>query len=267
VTRVLRLVIDGGKLEVRADEAVAGAEHRPPLVFLHEGLGSIAQWRSFPADVRRGVGEPATVVYSRHGYGSSAVVDQARTPDYMHHEADVVLPELLVELGIRRPVLVGHSDGASIALLYAGAGRMVAGLVLLAPHVFVEDRSIAGIAAARVAFAETDLSERLARYHHDAESTFRGWNDVWLSPEFRSWNIEDRLRWIDCPALLLQGAEDQYGTLAQLDAIERGVTGPCRRVVVPGVGHSPHLEAADATRDVVVAFIRALPDQPMGVFS
>jgi pimeloyl-ACP methyl ester carboxylesterase len=260
VTSALRLVIDGGELEVRADEAEVGAERLPALVFLHEGLGSIAQWRSFPGDVRRNVGGPATVVYSRHGYGSSAVVEQTRTPDYMHDEADAVLPELLVELGIERPLLVGHSDGASIALLYAGAGHPVAGLVLLAPHVFVEDRSIAGIEAARVAYTESDLAERLARYHHDAESTFRGWNDVWLSPEFRSWNIEDRLPSIDCPVLLVQGADDQYGTLAQLDAIERGVTGPCRRVVLPGVGHSPHLEAPEPTRDAVVAFIRDLPD-------
>jgi pimeloyl-ACP methyl ester carboxylesterase len=260
VTGALRVVIDGGDVEVRVDEAVAGAEHRPPLVFLHEGLGSIAQWRSFPDDVRRGSGGPATVVYSRHGYGSSAVVEHARTPDYMHHEADVVLPELLVELGVERPVLVGHSDGASIALLYAGAGRAVGGLVLLAPHVFVEDRSIAGIEAARVAFTETDLAERLARYHDDAESTFRGWNDVWLSPAFRSWNIEDRLSPIDCPVLLVQGADDQYGSLAQLDAIEHGVAGPCERIVLPGVGHSPHLEAPEPTRDAVVAFIRDLPD-------
>jgi pimeloyl-ACP methyl ester carboxylesterase len=265
VTSEFRLVIDGGELEVRADEAIADAEHRPPLVFLHEGLGSIAQWRSFPDDVRNRSGGPATIVYSRHGYGSSAVVEESRTPDYMHHEADVVLPELLLELGIERPVLVGHSDGASIALLYAGAGRPVAGLVLLSPHVFVEDRSLAAIEAARVAFAESDLAERLARYHRDAASTFRGWNDVWLSPEFRSWTIEDRLPSIDCPVLLVQAADDQYGSLAQLDAIERGVCGQCRRVVLPGVGHSPHLEAPDRTCDAVVAFIRALPDPPMGV--
>jgi pimeloyl-ACP methyl ester carboxylesterase len=253
-------------LEVRVDAAVTGAERRPPLVFLHEGLGSIAQWRSFPDDVRRDTSGPATVVYSRHGYGSSVVVEHPRTPDYMHREADVVLPELLAQLGIERPVLIGHSDGASIALLHAGAERPVGGLVLLAPHVFVEDRSIAGIEAARVAFAETDLAERLARYHDDAESTFRGWNDVWLSAEFRSWNIEDRLPAIDCPVLLVQGADDQYGSLAQLDAIERGVTGPCRRVVLTGVGHSPHLEAPEPTTDAVVAFIRSLPDEPMGVF-
>jgi pimeloyl-ACP methyl ester carboxylesterase len=182
----------------------------------------------------------------------------------MHHEAAVVLPAVLAHFGLDRPVLVGHSDGASIALLYAGAGQPLAGLVLLAPHVFVEDRSIAGIEAARVAFAETDLAERLARYHLDVESTFRGWNDVWLSAEFRSWNIEDRLPAIDCPILLVQGADDQYGSLAQLDAIERGVGGPCRRVVLPGVGHSPHLEAPDATHEAVVAFVRALRDEPIG---
>jgi pimeloyl-ACP methyl ester carboxylesterase len=265
VTGSRRLVIDGGELEVRADDAAKNAVHLPPLVFLHEGLGSIAQWRSFPDDVRRGSGGPATVVYSRHGYGSSVVVEQPRMPDYMHREADVVLPALLSKLGIERPVLVGHSDGASIALLYAGAGRPLAGLVLLAPHVFVEDRSIAGIEAARVAFAETDLAERLARYHDDAESTFRGWNDVWLSPAFRSWNIEDRLPAIECPVLLVQGADDQYGSLAQLDAIERGVVGHCQRVVLPAVGHSPHLEAPELTTDAVIDFIRSLPDQPMGV--
>ena len=188
------------------------------------------------------------MVYSRHGHGSSAVVDEPRRIDYMHHEADAVLPELLDRLGIVRPVLIGHSDGASIALLYAGAGHSVAGLVLLAPHVFVEDRSIAGIEAARDAYRRGDLAQRMARYHRNADTTFRGWNDVWLSPDFRSWNITERLPTIDCPVLLIQGADDQYGSVAQLDAIDRGVRGPCRRVVVPGVGHSPHLEAPDVTR-------------------
>ena len=187
--------------------------------------------------------------------------DESRAVDYMHTEADVVLPALLERLGIERPVLIGHSDGASIALLYAGAGNVVAGLVLLAPHVFVEDCSIAGIDAARVAYQEGDLAGRMVRYHRDSESTFRGWNDVWLSPAFRSWNIEDRLPRIDAPILLIQGADDQYGTLAQLDAIERGVVGPCQRIVLPDVGHSPHLEAPAATRDAVVAFIRDLPDR------
>ena len=260
MTRTEQLHVGRGELEVRVDSPGVGGEDLPPLVFLHEGLGSIDLWRTFPDDVRNDVGSPATVVYSRHGHGSSSVVDEPRRVDYMHHEADAVLPELLSRLEIARPVLVGHSDGASIALLYAGAGHPVAGLVLVAPHVFVEDRSIAGIEAARDAFQQGDLGRRMDRYHRDASSTFRGWNDVWLSPEFRSWDITERLPAIDCQVLLIQGADDQYGSLAQLDAIERGVRGPCRRVVLPGVGHSPHLESPAATRDAVAAFIRQLDE-------
>ncbi len=253
-----RLLIGPGELEVRVERAAGGAEDLPPLVFLHEGLGSIDLWRAFPDEVRLGAGSPMSVVYSRHGYGWSAVVEGPRPVDYMHHEADVVLAALLVRIGIERPVLVGHSDGASIALLYAGARHPVAGLALLAPHVFVEDVSVAGVDGARRAYESTDLADRLARHHRNAESTLRGWNDVWLSPEFRSWNIEARLPTIDCPILLIQGADDEYGSLAQLDAIERGVTGPVQRLVLPAVGHSPHLEAPDATRDAVVAFVRRI---------
>ena len=243
-----RLVIDGGGMEVRADAAAAGAEHRPPLVFLHEGprfdrpVAHVSRRR--PGRRR----SPATVVYSRHGYGPSAVVDEPRPVDYMHHEADVVLPELLDELGIERPVLIGHSDGASIALLYAGAGRTVAGLVLLAPHVFVEDRSIAGIAAARVAFARSTSPPGWLATTTTPSRRSRGWNDVWLSPGVPVVEHRGPAAAIDCPVLLVQGADDQYGSLAQLDAIERGVTGRGRRLVVPGVGHSPHLEAPEATR-------------------
>jgi pimeloyl-ACP methyl ester carboxylesterase len=262
-----RLLVGRGELEVRVDRAAVGAEDHPALVFLHEGLGSIDLWRTFPADVRGDAGSPTSLVYSRHGHGRSAVVHERRPVEYLHHEADVVLPELLGVLEVERPVLVGHSDGASIALLYAGSGRSVAGLVLLAPHVFVEDRSIAGIAAAREAFEQGDLAGRLARYHCDAESTFRGWNDVWLSAEFRRWNIEDRLAAIASPILLVQGGDDQYGSLAQLDAIEQAVSGPHQRVVLPGVGHSPHLEAPAETRRAVVTFLRRLrdPTEPMGV--
>ena len=250
--------IGRGELEVRRHAAAAGSERRAPLVFLHEGLGSIDLWRTFPDDVRLEAGSPATVIYSRHGYGGSAVVDEPRSIEYMHHEADSVLPDLLERLEVERPVLIGHSDGASIALLFAGAGRPVAGLVLLAPHVFVEDRSITGIAGARHAYQHGDLAARMSRYHRDAEATFWGWNDVWLSPAFRDWNIEDRLSAIRSPILLIQGADDEYGSEAQLDAVERGVAGRCRRVVVPGVGHSPHLAAPQTTREAVVEFIGQL---------
>ena len=236
------------------------AANAPPtalaLVFLHEGLGSISLWRSFPADVREACGDPELLVYSRPGYGHSPPVTAPRDVTYMHDEADDVLPALLEQFAVTTPILVGHSDGASIAVLYAGGGRPVRGLVLLAPHVFVEDRSVEGIEAARRNYRAGDLAARLARHHDDPGATFWGWNDVWLSPEFRSWNIEDRLGGITCPVLLVQGDADPYGTLAQLDAIEHRVRGPCRRVVLPGVGHAPHLEAPSETLAAVTEFVR-----------
>ena len=200
--------VAGGAIEY---EVIGDPSAPEPLVFLHEGLGSVELWRGFPAAVAAATGRWA-LVYSRHGYGRSSVVTTARRPDYMHREADVVLPALLALLDIERPVLVGHSDGASIALLHAGAGHPVAGLVLLAPHVFVEDRSVAGIAAARDAYRTTGLAEAMRKYHTDGDATFRGWNDIWLSPEFRDWNIEDRLPGIDCPVLVVAGEDDEYGT-------------------------------------------------------
>ena len=246
----------GGALDVSLAD---GAPDRPALVFLHEGLGSIGLWRSFPADVRTATGDPTTLVWSRHGYGRSAVVNEPRTVDYMHHEALDVLPALLARLGIERPVLVGHSDGASIALIHAGAGHPVAGVVVIAPHVFVEDVSTVGIEAARDAYVSGDLRDRLARHHDDVDATFRGWNDVWLSDAFRSWNIESVLPGISAPVLAVQGDADAYGTLAQLDAIERGVPGPFERVVVVGGGHvlhtGPHAPAIVAR---IASFIREL---------
>jgi pimeloyl-ACP methyl ester carboxylesterase len=246
--------VAGGAIEY---ELTAGDGARPPLVFLHEGLGSIDLWRGLPDEVAEAVGSPTTLVYARHGYGRSGPAVLPRPVGYMHHEADVVLPALLAELGIERPVLVGHSDGASIALLHAGAGYAVAGIVCLAPHVFVESESRLGIAAARLTFQTSDLPERLGRYHDDVAATFWGWNDVWLSDDFRAWNIEDRLAAIAAPVLLVQGTADQYGTLAQLDAIEAGVAGGCERLVVDGAGHSPHLDARDVVVDAMTRFVMA----------
>jgi pimeloyl-ACP methyl ester carboxylesterase len=229
---------------------------RPPLVFLHEGLGSIELWRGVPMAVAEATGREA-VVFSRHGHGRSAVVAGGRTPRYMHDEALTVLPALVERLGLARPVLVGHSDGASIALIYAGAGAgPVAGLVLLAPHVFVEDRSVEGIEAARVTYLTTDLPARMARYHDDADATFWGWNDVWLSPAFRDWNIEEFLPGIDCPVLVVQGEDDEYGTAAQIDAIERSVgSRRVERLILPDCRHAPHLERPEATLAAVVRFV------------
>ena len=236
------------------DTEILPGAGEPSLVFLHEGLGCIEMWRRFPAAVHAALGHPRALVYSRAGYGHSAPVELPRPATYMHDEADMVLPELLAATGIDRPLLFGHSDGASIALLHAGAGHDVAGLVLLAPHVVVEDVTVDAIAAARAAYTATDLRARLSRYHDDVDGAFHGWNDVWLSPEFRGWDITDRLANITAPILIVQGGADAYGTTRQLDLIAGGVRGPCNRVVLDGVGHAPHLEAADATLAAVMDF-------------
>jgi pimeloyl-ACP methyl ester carboxylesterase len=233
---------------------IAGAE--PALVFLHEGLGSVRLWRDFPDRLARATGRRA-LVYSRAGHGASDVPADARTPRFMHEEALEVLPALLAGHGIERPILVGHSDGGSIALIHA-AEHPVTGLVVLAPHVFVEDLSVASIAEARDTFETTDLRDRMARHHRDAEATFRLWNDIWLAPEFRDWNIEDVLGGIDAPVLAVQGEHDQYGTLAQIDAIDAGVRGRFERVVLDA-RHAPHLEAPEETLEAAAGFIRSLP--------
>ena len=227
---------------------------RPTLVFLHEGLGSVALWKSFPLEVAEASGCPA-LVYSRYGYGKSERLLTPRTVDYMHREALDVLPEVLDRLGIDNPILVGHSDGASIALIHAGAGkRPVRGVVAMAPHVFVEDITVKSIAEAGETFRTTDLPQRLGRYHDDVASTFRGWNDIWLHPDFRRWNIEEVLPGIRCPLLLIQGEDDQYGTAAQVEAIARMVSGPVETLLLPDCAHSPHHEQKDATLAAIVEF-------------
>jgi pimeloyl-ACP methyl ester carboxylesterase len=237
---------------------------RPPaagetaLIFLHEGLGSAALWRDFPAAVANATGYPA-LVYSRYGYGGSDVLSGKRGVDYMHHEALDVLPALRAALDIETPILVGHSDGASIALIHAGAGEWpVRALTLEAAHVFVEDISVAGIAAARVAYETTDLPQKLARHHADANKTFFGWNDIWLDPAFRSWNIEGSLSAIACPALVIQGEDDEYGTLAQVAAIGDQVSGPIETRVLAACGHSPHRDQREQTLDAIARFIKNL---------
>jgi pimeloyl-ACP methyl ester carboxylesterase len=229
---------------------ISGAE--PALVFLHEGLGSVALWRDFPERLAAATGRRA-LIYSRAGHGNSRLPDEPRTPRFMHDEALNVLPDLLREHGIAEPVLVGHSDGGSIALIHASR-HPVSKLVLLAPHVFVEDLSVASIAEARETFETTDLRERMARYHRDAEATFRLWNDIWLAPEFRDWNIEDVLPPITAPILAIQGQHDQYGTLAQIDAIEAGVSGTFERAVLDA-RHAPHLESPEETLRAAAEFI------------
>jgi pimeloyl-ACP methyl ester carboxylesterase len=208
----------------------------PELVLLHEGLGSVAQWRDVPDKL----GRPA-LVYSRQGYGQSPPVGVPRPLTYMHDEA-ARLPALLELEHVREPILVGHSDGASIAIIAAGSHVVSPrGLVLIAPHVFVEAISVASIAKARDAYPE--LRPRLARYHADVDGAFWGWNRAWLDPEFRSWNIEQFLPGITAPTLVVQGDADEYGTMAQVAAIVRAVP-TAEALIVPGAGHSPFRESS-----------------------
>lgn len=251
------LIAGGHRLEYHYPQP-EGSSARPTLVFLHEGLGSAAMWKNFPASVAAASG-CAALVYSRFGYGKSDKLDGSRAVDYMHREALDVLPEVLDQLGIDAPILIGHSDGASIALIHAGAGkRPVRGVVAMAPHVFVEDITVKSIAEAKATFQNSDLPERLGRYHDDAVSTFRGWNDIWLHPDFRRWNIEEVLAGIAVPVLLIQGEDDQYGTVAQVDAIARQVSGPVETVMLPDCTHAPHQVQKDATIDAISGFVARL---------
>jgi pimeloyl-ACP methyl ester carboxylesterase len=223
-----------------------------PLVLLHEGLGSVGLWREFPAQLQAATGR-RLIAFSRHGHGRSAPPPRPRTPAFFHEEALEVLPELLAALEVSDPVLVGHSDGASIALIHA-AHHPVSALVLLAPHVFVEDICVAAIRETREVFLEGELRERMARYHDDPDAAFWGWCDVWLDPAFLDWNLEEEAAKVHAPTLLIQGAEDPYGTLAQLDRIQARARGRVQRLVLSG-GHSPHLEHGPEVAQAVTTFL------------
>jgi pimeloyl-ACP methyl ester carboxylesterase len=241
--------VDGRRVE--AIELPGDASARP-LVLLHEGLGSVSAWRDFPEALARATSR-RVVVYSRFGHGSSDPPQAPRTPAFFHEEAYDVLPQILGRLEIDEPVLVGHSDGASIALVHAGA-QPARALVLMAPHVVVEDVTLSAIRETRDRFETGDLRERLSRHHDDPEVAFRGWCDVWLDPAFRTWSLEQDAEDVDCPVLLIQGVDDPYGTLSQLDRIESRVRGPVTRKVVPG-GHSPHRDALEEVLREVAGFL------------
>lgn len=249
--------LDGRRIEYRM--ILGAADARPPLVFLHEGLGSVGLWRDFPDKVSRRLGARA-LVYSRFGYGQSDGLQRKRAPSFMHDEALDVLPRLLDQLGIQAPLLIGHSDGASIALIHAAAsGRPVRGLAVMAPHVFVEPVCVESIAKIHATyFAKPDLKSRFSKYHANVDDAFLGWAEAWLLPEFRDWSIENLLGGIAEPALLIQGRDDEYGTLAQLDRIERGVKGPVTRLVLDKCGHSPHRDQEAAVIDAIVAFAQSI---------
>jgi len=234
----------------------AGAD-APVLVFLHEGLGSVAMWRDFPARLCEAVGLRG-LVYSRPGYGRSTPrsAQEKWTPDFMHVQARAVLPALLAELGVTHPWLFGHSDGGSIALLYAAAfPGGLRGAIVLAPHILVEEISVTSIEKAKQAYLQTDLRQKLARYHHDVDSAFWGWNDVWLSPAFRAWSIEEEIRAIRCPLLAMQGVDDEYGTQEQVRGIARRVP-QAHLLEIPNCGHSPHKDQPEVVIGAVSGFLR-----------
>lgn len=237
-------------------EWVGAEQPGPALVFLHEGLGSIRQWRDFPSQVAQASGRRA-LVYSRYGYGQSDVLAEPRAGvDFMHREALEALPELVAKLELERPVLVGHSDGASIALIYAGAGHPVRAVAVMAPHVFVEPICVESIRKASEAFATSDLPQKLGKYHRDPAKTFHLWADAWLDAAFPGWNIEEYLPGINCPVLAIQGEDDEYGTMEQLERIRRGVRGPCELVRLEKCGHAPFRDQPQATLDALTRFVR-----------
>jgi pimeloyl-ACP methyl ester carboxylesterase len=260
------VLVDGKRLETLL---LLPAVDAPTVVMLHEGLGSIAMWKDFPKQLAQATG-CRVLVYSRYGHGKSQRLAEKRTVDFMHHEAQVVLPELLHEFEIQQPILLGHSDGASIAIIFAGSGagsadssgagmpsQRVRALILEAPHVFVEDSGLWSIANIRTLFESTDLPQRLARYHDHVEETFRGWNDIWLDPNFRRWNIEKYLDAITCPVLVIQGENDEYGTQAQVQSIRRHIPA-AQALILPRCGHSPHRDHANLTVETIAKFISTL---------
>ncbi|MEP6790089.1 MAG: alpha/beta hydrolase [Ramlibacter sp.] len=251
--------VNGVALEV---QRLAGApgQSRSPIIFLHEGLGSVAMWRDWPQQVCDATGRGG-VVYSRLGYGNSEAVADVRgagrlAADYMHREAWEVLPELLAQLAIEKPVLLGHSDGGSIALLHASR-HPVAACVVMAPHVIVEDVSVRSIELARDSYP-VNIRERLRRYHADVDGAFWQWNDIWLSPQFRGFDIREECRRIAAPVLALQGVDDVYGTMRQIEEIAP-TQGLFEMHKLASCGHSPHRDQPELSRNLVAQFLDQLP--------
>lgn len=236
---------------------------RATLVFLHEGLGCAAMWGRFPHTLAVAVGCRG-LVYSRFGYGGSSPPARPRTARFMHEEALDVLPDLLDRLGVRMPLLVGQSDGASIALIYASAHpSSVSGLILEAPHVFAEQVTLDGIDRIRTRFErDAEFRGKFGRYHDDDCAVVEGWSSAWLAPAFRAWTIEEGLPLVACPVLLLQAEHDPYGSLEHADRIARRVRGPVHRVVLPGDGHAPHRDCRARTLHEMTSFIGSLVASP-----
>ncbi len=231
----------------------------PTIVMLHEGLGSAALWGDFPERLAEVTGA-GVFAYSRAGYGASTPVKLPRPLDYMHIEALEILPKLLDGIGFRRGLLLGHSDGASIAAIYAGGvqDHRVRGVAMIAPHFVVEDISVTSIEAIKHAYETTDLRARLKRWHGDVDNAFYGWNGAWLDPGFRNWDISEYLAYIRVPVAIVQGAEDQYGTIRQIEIAEQECYCPVDVTIIPGAGHSPHREAPGPTLDAISEFAKRI---------
>jgi pimeloyl-ACP methyl ester carboxylesterase len=231
----------------------------PTIVMLHEGLGCAGLWGDFPDRLQAAIGA-GVLVYSRAGYGASTPVALPRPLDYMHIEALEILPDLLDAIGFRRGLLLGHSDGASIAAIYAGGvqDHRVRGLAMIAPHFVVEDISVTSIGEIKRAYETTGLKTKLARWHRDVDNAFYGWNGAWLDPKFRSWDISEYLAYIRVPVAILQGAGDQYGTIRQVEIAQEECYCPVDVTVIPGAGHQPHREAPGATLDAISEFANAV---------
>ncbi len=255
--QIAPITADGRTLEATCFGPPPGTA--PTIVMLHEGLGCLALWRDFPERIAEATGF-GVFVYSRAGYGRSGPADLPRPTDYMTDEAVDVLPDVLDAFGFQRGILLGHSDGATIAAIYAGSvpDLRVRGLILMAPHFFAEEMGLAEIAQAREAFATTDLRTRMAKYHDAPTRTFAGWADVWLSDAFRRWNVADTIDHWRIPCLAIQGRQDQYGTLAQIREIEERIYAPLETVVLDDCGHAPHTEAPNATLEAITGFVARL---------
>ena len=234
-------------------------ERAPVIVMLHEGLGSTRLWGDFPDQLQAATGA-GVFVYSRAGYGASTPVKLPRPLDYMHVEALDVLPRLLDKIGFRRGLLLGHSDGASIATIYTGSHQdhRVQGLALIAPHFIVEDISVASIAQIRNAYETTNLKGKLSRWHRDVDNAFYGWNGAWLDPDFRKWDISEYLAYIRVPVAILQGVDDQYGTMRQVEIAREQCYCPVDVTVIPQAGHQPHRDAPEATLNAISEFASAV---------
>jgi pimeloyl-ACP methyl ester carboxylesterase len=251
------LTIGASKLEYRMIGPASG--DAPTIVLLHEGLGSAALWGDFPEKLATATGA-GVFAYSRAGYGASTPAALPRQLDYMHVEALDVLPRILDAVGFKRGLLVGHSDGASIAAIYAGGvqDHRIRGLALIAPHFIVEDISVKSIAEIKTIYETTDLKAKLARWHRDVDNAFHGWNDAWLNPKFRDWDISEYLAYIRVPVAIVQGADDHYGTIRQIEIAQEECYCPVDVSIITGAGHSPHREAPEATLNAIAEFARSI---------